>query len=202
MSCLPERIPQQLSSNMHRLRILRLLFDRFFCSLSCVFSWVTFCIVGGGSNLEAAGWIREHRRVDQSRSRAPLRVRQAAWNLDCCSEDAQKWPVGETQGPGGTRWGAVVKSKNNPFFRDRTFFGFPFFDLRSGFRAQNGEFKCSGGTGLQGDNSPFRCATPKLTSDLDSPYPQPYSTYFLVPNRTGFQPDKKPRPMPKYCSVW
>ena len=42
-------------------------------------------------------------------------------------------------------------------------------ELRSGFRAQNGELKGSGVLGSEGDNSPFRGARPKLTSYSDFP---------------------------------
>ena len=34
---------------------------------------------------------------------------------------------------------------------------------------------------LSFENSPFRGARPKLTSDSNSPYPNPHSTHFLVP---------------------
>ena len=54
-------------------------------------------------------------------------------------------------------------------------------ELRSGFRARNGELKGSGVSGTEGDNSPFRGARQKITSYSDSPYPKPPSTYFLVP---------------------
>ena len=54
-------------------------------------------------------------------------------------------------------------------------------ELRSGFRARNGELKGSGVSGSEGDNSPFRGARPKLTSYSDSLYPKPHSTNFLVP---------------------
>ena len=54
-------------------------------------------------------------------------------------------------------------------------------ELRSGFRARNGELKGSGVTGMDGDKSPFRGARPKLTSYSDSPYPKPHSTHFLKP---------------------
>ena len=44
--------------------------------------------------------------------------------------------------------------------------------LRSGFRAWNGEVQGPGVSGSEGDNSPFRRARPKLTSYSDSPYPK------------------------------
>ena len=69
-------------------------------------------------------------------------------------------------------------------------------ELRSGFRARNGELKGSCFSGSEGDNSLFRDARPKLTSYSDSQDPKPLSTYFLVPtgiwtdlpNQTVFRP--------------
>ena len=57
-------------------------------------------------------------------------------------------------------------------------------ELRSGFRSRNGELKCSGVSGSESDNSPFRCARPKLTLYSDFPYPKAHSTHLLVPTGT------------------
>ena len=54
-------------------------------------------------------------------------------------------------------------------------------ELRSGFRARDGELKCSGVFESEGDNSPLRGARSKLTSYSDYPYKNPNYTYFLVP---------------------
>ena len=62
-------------------------------------------------------------------------------------------------------------------------------ELRFGFRARNGELKGSGVLGTEGDNSPFRGASPKLTSYSDSPYPKPHRHGANLPNRTGFWPE-------------
>ena len=51
------------------------------------------------------------------------------------------------------------------------------------FRGRNGELKGSGVSGTEGDNSQFRGASPKLTSNPDSPYLKPYITHFVVPDR-------------------
>ena len=71
----------------------------------------------------------------------------------------------------------------DPMFRlaDPKFCGKFESELRSGFRARNGELKGSGVLGMEGDNSPFRGARPKLISYSNSPYPNPHSTQFLVP---------------------
>ena len=56
-------------------------------------------------------------------------------------------------------------------------------ELRSGFRARNGELKESCFSGSEGDtgNSPFRCATPKITSYSGSPYTKPTPYIFGFP---------------------
>ena len=56
-------------------------------------------------------------------------------------------------------------------------------ELRSEFRALNGELICSGVLGSEGDNSALRGARPKPTSYMDSPDPKPHSTQSLM--RTG-----------------
>ena len=56
-------------------------------------------------------------------------------------------------------------------------------EFRGEFESElrNEELKGSGVSGSEGDNSPFRGATPKLASNSDSPNPKPHSTHFLVP---------------------
>ena len=63
---------------------------------------------------------------------------------------------------------------------DPKFYGEFESELRSGFRARNGALKGSGVSGTDGDNSPFRCARPKLISYFYSPYTISSYTHFLV----------------------
>ena len=64
---------------------------------------------------------------------------------------------------------------------DPKFYGQFECNLRSGFWAWNGELKGPGVSGSEGENSPFRGDTPKLTSYSDILCPKPHSTHFLVP---------------------
>ena len=72
----------------------------------------------------------------------------------------------------------------DPKFRptDPKFCGELESELRSGFRARNGELKGSGVLGTEGDNSPFRGARPKLTLYSDSLNPKHSSSHFWVPS--------------------
>ena len=94
-------------------------------------------------------------------------------------------------------------------------------ELRSGFRAQNGELKGSGALGSEGDNSPFRGTKPKLTSYSGFPYRKPRSTHFLEPkgvfgpilcrcawdpgrvyNSEKITPYSKPLSKAQTCYIW
>ena len=59
----------------------------------------------------------------------------------------------------------------DPKFRltDPKFYGEFESELRSGFRARNGELKASGVSGSEGDNSPVRARNSERSSDSNSP---------------------------------
>ena len=81
--------------------------------------------------------------------------------------------------------------------------------LRFGFRVRNGELKGSGVSGLEGDNSQFRGARPKLISYSDSPYPKPRFAHCLLPAgnfgpiyRTEPVSGQNSNPCPGQNTVW
>ena len=73
-----------------------------------------------------------------------------------------------------------IKQPGSKFWpTEPQFFGEIECELCPGFRARNEELKGSGFLGTEGNNSPFRGATPKLTVYSDFPYPKCHSSHFL-----------------------